>query len=90
MSAAAGSAPEPFSWAGLMHAGLCRLRLHPDLFWRLTPVELAAATGAFAPEEAVPARNDLAALMAAYPDAPSSAGLDGDAASSPFFAGEPQ
>ncbi|MDQ0454280.1 putative phage protein (TIGR02216 family) [Rhizobium paknamense] len=51
-----------------MHAGLCLLRLPPDLFWRLTPREFAAMTGAFRPRPAALTREGLAALMAAYPD----------------------
>ncbi len=49
-----------------MHAGLGRLRLFPDAFWRMTPRELAAA---LAPP-ALPTldRAGLAALMRRYPD----------------------
>ena len=33
-------------WPGLVRAGLGRLHLHPDAFWRLTPVELQIMLGA--------------------------------------------
>ena len=38
-------------WPGLMRAGLGQLRLTPDQFWRLSPVELRIMLGA---EAAVP------------------------------------
>jgi uncharacterized phage protein (TIGR02216 family) len=56
-----------------MEAGLGLLRLAPDVFWRMTPRELdAALRGAFgATARQMPmGRADLAALMAAHPDAP--------------------
>ena len=31
-------------WPGLMRAGLGQLRLTPDAFWRLTPIELRRET----------------------------------------------
>ncbi|OLP61855.1 hypothetical protein BJF93_19415 [Xaviernesmea oryzae] len=52
----------------LLHAGLARLRLPPAQFWGLTPIELAAALGAFAPRLRHLGQRDLAQLMAAYPD----------------------
>ncbi|WP_093359243.1 rcc01693 family protein [Tropicimonas isoalkanivorans] len=54
-------------WAGLLRLGLCRLGLAPDVFWRLTPVELMVMLGA----DAVPApltRARLDELARAYPD----------------------
>ncbi len=60
-------------WPGLMRAGLGALRLPPEVFWAMTPVEfLRALEGAgllTAPTGAL-TRADLAALMAAYPDRP--------------------
>lgn len=55
-------------WPGLVRAGLGQLRLPPDVFWRLTPVELQIMLGA---EGAAPAltRARLELLAAAYPDA---------------------
>jgi uncharacterized phage protein (TIGR02216 family) len=32
-------------WPGLMHVGLARLRLRPDEFWGLTPIEFLLLTG---------------------------------------------
>ena len=54
-------------WAGLMHAGLHRLRLTPDQFWRLTPSELAIMLGATSTRGPM-RRSGLDGLMAAYPD----------------------
>lgn len=54
-------------WAGLLRAGLGQLRLTPDQFWRLSPVELRLMLGA----DAAPApltRARLDELAAAYPD----------------------
>lgn len=56
-----------------MAFGLRVLRLPPDAFWSLTPLELAAAIGSRA---APPKRRDLAVLMAAFPDHSSEAGHD--------------
>jgi uncharacterized phage protein (TIGR02216 family) len=54
-------------WAGLMRAGLHELRLTPDVFWRLTPIELKIMLGA---ENTAPAltRARLEELAAAFPD----------------------
>ena len=54
-------------WPGLVRAGLHGLGLHPDVFWRLTPVELRIMLGA---EAAAPplTRARLAELAAAFPD----------------------
>ena len=54
-------------WPGLMRAGLGQLGLTPDLFWRLSPVELRIMLGR---EHAVPplTRARLAELAAAFPD----------------------
>ena len=56
-----------FDWAGLMRAGLCDLRLTPDVFWRLTPLELKLMLGA---DGAAPglSRARLDELVAAFPD----------------------
>ena len=52
-----------------MAFGLGRLRLAPDLFWAMTPRELASAMAAVLPQrETVPARTTLKALMARFPD----------------------
>lgn len=54
-------------WPGLMRAGLGQLRLHPDAFWRLTPLELRMMLGA---QDALPplTRSRLEELASAYPD----------------------
>ncbi len=53
-------------WPGLMRAGLGQLRLTPDQFWRLSPMELRMMLGA---EGASPplSRARLDELAAAYP-----------------------
>lgn len=54
-------------WPGLMRAGLGQLRLTPEAFWRLSPIELRLMLGA---EVAVPpvTKARLEELAAAYPD----------------------
>lgn len=52
-------------------AGLAGVLLgwRPDEFWRATPAELAAVLGAIAPQAAeAPGRDELARLMAQFPD----------------------
>lgn len=51
-----------------MHAGLCLLRLSPDVFWRLTPVEFFAMTGGMRPAGEAMGRAGLTGLMARFPD----------------------
>ncbi|KGF67445.1 hypothetical protein LL06_22240 [Hoeflea sp. BAL378] len=56
-----------FPWASVIRFGLARLRLPPEMFWRLSLVELTALTGA----DDLPAmatRQGLEALMAQFPD----------------------
>lgn len=55
-------------WPGLMRAGLLGLRLTPEAFWRLTPIELKIMLGA---ELGAPAltRARLEELADAFPDA---------------------
>lgn len=54
-------------WPGLMRAGLGQLRLTPDQFWRLSPMELRMMLGT---KWASPplSRARLDELAAAYPD----------------------
>lgn len=62
------SAPR-FPWDEAMTLGLGRLRLTPEIFWRMTLPELAAAARALQPQHAAPmSRRDVATLMARYPD----------------------
>lgn len=60
-------------WPGLMRAGLHGLGLHPDQFWRLTPIELRMMLGA---EQAAPPLNRarLEDLVRAFPDVKGDAG----------------
>jgi uncharacterized phage protein (TIGR02216 family) len=54
-------------WAGLLKVGLHELRLPPEQFWRLTPVELRIMLGV---DRIAPAltRARLEELSAAFPD----------------------
>lgn len=54
-------------WPGLMRAGLGQLRLTPDQFWRLTPVELRMLLGIEAAQPPL-TRARLEELAAAFPD----------------------
>jgi uncharacterized phage protein (TIGR02216 family) len=56
-----------FDWAGLMRAGMTGLRLRPEEFWRLTPVELLLMLGREA-REARFGRAELDALARQFPD----------------------
>ena len=60
-----------FSEAAARLAGLAGALLgwRPDEFWKATPAELAAVLEALAPPGAeAPGRDDLARLMALFPD----------------------
>ncbi|WP_412562796.1 rcc01693 family protein [Thalassobius sp. MITS945101] len=57
-----------FDWSGLMRAGLHQLRLHPDQFWVLTPVELALMLGVTKGDKPMN-RNRLRDLLQEFPDA---------------------
>lgn len=61
---------EPTDWPGLMRLGLGVLRLDPDVFWSMTPVEFRyALEGAgVIPEGGGMARSALETLMASFPD----------------------
>jgi uncharacterized phage protein (TIGR02216 family) len=54
-------------WPGLMRLGLGRLKLDPDVFWRLTPAELALMAGIDRQGGAL-SRRGLDLLIARYPD----------------------
>jgi uncharacterized phage protein (TIGR02216 family) len=70
-----------FPWAALMRAGMGRLRIPPDQFWRMTPKELAAAldgaAGRAGPSQTM-GRAAFEALMARYPDSSAYGGDDED------------
>ena len=59
--------PGLIDWAGLMRAGLGQLGLAPEVFWRLSPMELRIMLGA---EAMLPplTRARLEELAAAFPD----------------------
>lgn len=62
--------PRAFPWDEAMGIGFGILRLSSEAFWRLTPRELAAGAGIFAPAGPTALdRAGLAALMARFPDA---------------------
>jgi uncharacterized phage protein (TIGR02216 family) len=50
-----------------MTLGLSRLRLSPDVFWRLSLPELSAMAGVFG-QAAGLSRREVEALMARFPD----------------------
>lgn len=56
---------KPFPWDAAIAYGIGRLRLAPRTFWALTPREFAALLPR---RGSAPARDDLAALMRAFPD----------------------
>lgn len=63
-------------WPGLMRAGMHRLGLSPEAFWKLTPVELKMMLGADrTPWALTRARFDE--LAAAFPDAEKAGPDDG-------------
>lgn len=57
-----------FPWDAIMAFGLGRLRLSPDAFWAMTPLEMASAMSTARPSGAAPARTDLEQLMERFPD----------------------
>ena len=57
-----------FDWAELLRLGLTRLRLSPQAFWALTPVELMLMLGPEARLRPLD-KTGLQALLEAYPDA---------------------
>ncbi|QYZ70885.1 rcc01693 family protein [Neotabrizicola shimadae] len=62
-----GETQRRLDWPGLMRAGLRVLRLEPERFWRLTPVELRMMLGIEAGSAPL-TRARLAELAAAFPD----------------------
>ncbi|MDH2327621.1 phage tail assembly chaperone [Cereibacter sp. SYSU M97828] len=54
-------------WSGLLRAGLFALRLTPEQFWRLTPMELRIMLGAEAANPPL-TRARLEELARAFPD----------------------
>jgi uncharacterized phage protein (TIGR02216 family) len=54
-------------WSGLLTLGLGRLGLHPDQFWRLTPLELRMMVGADGQGEIL-TRTRLDELSRTFPD----------------------
>jgi uncharacterized phage protein (TIGR02216 family) len=56
------------NWASLMRIGLTHLRLLPDQFWQLTPVELMLMAGLEPGTTPTMTRARLDDLCAQYPD----------------------
>jgi uncharacterized phage protein (TIGR02216 family) len=66
-----------FPWDEAMTLGLGTLRLAPEIFWRLTLPELAAAARTLGTQGHAPiTRGKLAHLMARFPDAPPASSAD--------------
>lgn len=65
---------DPIDWPGLMRLGLGALRLPPEVFWSMSPVEFRLAlegAGLLAQHDPSPMdHRTLEALMAAHPDHP--------------------
>jgi len=63
-------------WPGLMRAGLYELRLAPEVFWKLTPIELRIMLGA---DKSAPVltRARLDELAAQFPDGEPNGGSNG-------------
>jgi uncharacterized phage protein (TIGR02216 family) len=57
-----------FDWPGLLRLGLGQLRLRPDQFWSLTPVELLLLLGVEGGGEAPLGRARLEELVRQFPD----------------------
>nr|WP_269142542.1 rcc01693 family protein [Mesorhizobium composti] len=58
-----------FPWEEAMAVGFGLLRLSPEVFWAMTPVEFGHAVRVRSPGRGpVPLRADLVALMRAFPD----------------------
>jgi uncharacterized phage protein (TIGR02216 family) len=55
-------------WPGLLRLGLFQLRLLPDQFWTLTPVELMLMAGISPGNTPMMTRARLDTLCAAFPD----------------------
>ncbi len=61
--------PASFPWRPLMACAFARAGIAPDLFWRLTPGELACVLAPFLPaEDAAMTRDIFNALHKRYPD----------------------
>ncbi|MEM6664375.1 MAG: rcc01693 family protein [Pseudomonadota bacterium] len=62
---------DPVDWGALMRLGLGTLRLPPDVFWAMTPREFQCAlegAGLSLGADAIPDRDALDRMMAAFPD----------------------
>jgi uncharacterized phage protein (TIGR02216 family) len=57
-----------FPWKAALHHGFCLSRHSSEAFWAMTPREMAAAMGAFAPRAGALPRGMLDAMMGAFPD----------------------
>ncbi len=69
---------KPFPWTEAMGFGFGVLRLAPDVFWRMTPRELAQAIHAVRGPIAAPIdRGSLDQLMIRFPDRQAGVSDDG-------------
>ncbi|MFK5997354.1 MAG: phage tail assembly chaperone [Rhodobacterales bacterium] len=57
-----------FDWGAMMRIGMRRLRLNPDEFWQLTPLEFMIISGLEGRRSAVMTRAGLQALCDRFPD----------------------
>jgi uncharacterized phage protein (TIGR02216 family) len=65
---AAAAPTDWFPWDDVLETGLGLLRLKPAEFWAMTPREFAWSAGLNRASRPAPARDDLGALMARFPD----------------------
>ncbi|MDH4440226.1 MAG: phage tail assembly chaperone, partial [Rhizobium sp.] len=59
--------PKPFPWETAMTLGLARLRLSPEVFWRLSLPEFVAMSGGFDRSGGI-SRGDVERMMQRFPD----------------------
>ena len=57
-----------FDWPQMMRVGLHHLRLHPDEFWALTPLEFLIMAGMVGAKSPAMSRAELAQLVEQFPD----------------------
>lgn len=65
------------AWPQLMRLGLTELRLQPDVFWSLTPVELMLLTGCGVTHSAL-GRQSFLRLAERFPDDPDGSQIEMD------------
>ncbi|RKE85509.1 phage tail assembly chaperone [Rhizobium sp. AG855] len=62
-----GEGPKPFPWGTAMTLGFHRLRLLPEVFWRLSLPEFVAMSGGFDRPGGI-SRAEVERMMSRFPD----------------------